>query len=208
MKIKKFTSNKQFACNLYVCSKKDKNFIIDPGFFDKSVLSYLIEKGGLDFILLTHGHFDHILGIESIIDSFPNVKIYCSNDEIDLIYNSKKNGTRLFLNHDYQPTYQVNGLFSGNNEIEGIKFIVKENPGHTQGSISYFFEEDNVLFVGDFIFLASIGRCDLPSGSEKQMYNSLIDFKKENYNDQLYIYPGHDQSFTLERIRKINPYLK
>ena len=79
--------------------------------------------------------------------------------------------------------------------IEGFNYQVIEVPGHSSDSVVYYFKDDKVMFVGDFIFLNSIGRTDLPSGSAKEMIKSLELIK--NYPDDIVLYPGHGDITTL-----------
>ncbi len=84
--------------------------------------------------------------------------------------------------------------------IKDFPFIVIPTPGHTSDSVSFYFEEDKVLFAGDFIFLNAIGRCDLPTGDFKQMQESLKMISK--YPDNIIIYPGHGPETTLAKEKK------
>ena len=76
-----------------------------------------------------------------------------------------------------------------------IGFKVIKNPGHSNDSVSFYFKEDKVMFVGDFIFLNNIGRCDLPTGSDKEMLESLAYIKK--YPNDIVLYPGHGEPTNL-----------
>lgn len=86
-----------------------------------------------------------------------------------------------------KPIYDYNSL--GNIKNNSFSFKVISNPGHTEDSVSFFFEKDNIMFVGDFIFKNSIGRTDLETGSMEHMQQSLGNIKK--YNDSITLYPGH-----------------
>ena len=104
--------------------------------------------------------------------------------------------------------YQVN-LFdyqNGNNNynIGPFSFEIISNPGHTKDSVSFYFEKENTMFVGDFIFKNSIGRCDLPGGNFNEMQTSLTKIK--NYSDNIILYPGHGESTLLGDEKKFNPY--
>lgn len=206
MKVTRFTNKSYFACNLYVVEDK-VNFIVDPGFYNSEVSSYLKKIGGIKFILLTHGHIDHIYGLEEILKEYPDIKIYASNEELDVIYNFRWNYSFELKRIKYEPSTQVEGLFEGHNEIDGEEFELILTPGHTQGSCIYYFK-DGVLFTGDFIFEYSIGRTDLPSGSEKEMYDSLTKFKELNLPLETKVYPGHDRTSDLKTILKVNYMLK
>lgn len=79
--------------------------------------------------------------------------------------------------------------------IDGFNFEVIETPGHTSDSKTFYFKEENIMFVGDFIFKNSIGRMDLPTGSESDMIKSLQ--KIFQYPENIVLYPGHGESTTL-----------
>lgn len=85
--------------------------------------------------------------------------------------------------------------------VDGIDFEIIKNPGHSVDSVSYYFKNYKVMFVGDFIFNGSIGRTDLPTGNLNDMLNSLK--KISNYPDDIIIYPGHGLRTTLGK-EKLN----
>lgn len=90
--------------------------------------------------------------------------------------------------------------------VTGMDFEVIKTPGHTSDSVSFYFKNDFVMFTGDFIFLDDLGRCDLPTGSEKDMVNSLELIKQ--YPDEVIIYPGHGDKTTLgHEKRNISKYI-
>ena len=91
-------------------------------------------------------------------------------------------------------------------KIKNFEFKIIKTPGHTEDSVSYYFEKENIMFVGDFIFEGTIGRTDLETGNNEQMKNSLEKIKK--YPKNIKIYPGHGNETTLEKELKTNPFLK
>ena len=208
MKVKQFNSRVEFSSNVYYVKDDISSFIVDPGFCDDNMINYIKNNGGLDFILLTHGHFDHFFGVEALLVHFPKAKVYIHYLDIDLLYDSKKNGLSLFMNKKIDINFEVNPLFEGENNINNIVFEVIHNPGHTNGSSSFYFKKENLLFVGDFLFATSIGRCDLFGGSIKLMNKSLEMFKTRKFSDELYIYTGHENNLKYDKLMKINPYLK
>lgn len=134
----------------------------------------IIDKIGdrkLIGILITHNHFDHIGALKDILEKY-KVEVYDKNNLEEKEYN-----------------------------IGEFKIKVIFNPGHTEDSVSYLF--DNNLFCGDFIFKDSIGRWDLPTGNYNELIASIDKIKK--YND-LIIYPGHGESTLLEEEKKNNYY--
>ena len=116
-------------------------------------------------ILITHNHFDHVGALN-------DVKNY---------YNSK--------------VYDFSNLEEKEHNIGPFMFEVIYNPGHTMDSISFYFKEESVMFVGDFIFLNSVGRCDLEGGNYYMMEESIDKIK--HYSDNIIIYPGHGNDTTL-----------
>ena len=90
--------------------------------------------------------------------------------------------------------------------IGDFKFKCIYTPGHSKDSVTFYFEEDKVMFCGDFIFNESIGRCDLPGGSEKEMQESIK--KILEYPDDIALYPGHNSNTTLGYEKENNQFLK
>lgn len=91
-------------------------------------------------------------------------------------------------------------------KIGDFEFEIIKTPGHTEDSITYYFKNEKIMFVGDFIFEGTIGRTDLDTGSYEQMVQSIKKIKQ--YPKNIKIYPGHGNETTLERELKTNPFLK
>lgn len=139
-------------------------------------------------------------------------------DEIDkinkVIDSSKVTGVLITHNHfdhvgalsyfDKNKIYNFSNLEEKEYNIENFKFEVVYTPGHTSDSISFYFKEINSLFCGDFIFLESIGRCDLPTGDINTMKESINKIK--DYPKNMIIYPGHGPKTTLQYEINNNPY--
>ena len=120
----------------------------------------------------------------------------------DVIYNKKVIGTIVTHHHFdhvgalkyFDNIYDINNLTEGINKIGNFKFEVIYTPGHTSDSISLYFKEENIMFVGDFLFKDGIGRTDL-GGNINDMHKSLVKVKK--YNPNTKILPGHGKSSKL-----------
>lgn len=95
---------------------------------------------------------------------------------------------------------------SNSTSVNDFNFEVIHNPGHTSDSVSFYFKQDKIMFVGDFIFKGTIGRTDLDTGNDLDMMDSLEKLKK--YPDDIHIYPGHGSSTYLEYEKENNMYLK
>lgn len=117
-------------------------------------------------IIITHCHFDHIGAIDDLVNKY-NVSVYDKNN-----------------------------MNEGINKINDFIFDIIYTPGHKEDCICIYFKEDKVMFVGDFIFRGSIGRCDLPGGNIRDMITSIDKIKK--YDKDIVIYPGHGDKTTLE----------
>lgn len=103
----------------------------------------------------------------------------------------------------FENVYDFSNLKEGKNKIGPFEFEVIYTPGHTSDSITIYFEEDKLMFTGDFLFKETVGRMDLPTGSLKDMKNSLIKISKY---PNVKIYPGHGDFTTLDYEKKNNIY--
>lgn len=199
-----------YACNTYMMWNENKDaFIVDPGTNISNCLLNHIAKLGLNIvaILISHGHCDHIGGLEDVIKAFPNSITYMCEDELAVLENPRYN---LSLECEKELTFVPNNLklLSDGEEIDviGKKIKMIKTPFHTIGSACFYIKEENILFSGDTLFHLSIGRCDLPSGSYRTIDSSLrklITLPKETK-----IYPGHESITTMENELKFNTYLK
>lgn len=163
--------------NCYILYQDNKCLIIDPGDEENNIIKK-IDKLGLKplGILLTHNHFDHAMYADSLSNLY---KI---------------------------PVFDHKNLFEGTKKIDLFEFETIYTPGHSDTSITFYFKDYNLMFVGDFIFYENIGRVDLPGGSYQDMITSLEKIKK--YNDDIVLYPGHGEKTTLGHEKKYNHYFK
>lgn len=135
-----------------------------------------IENKRVIAILVTHRHDDHIGAIPDL------VRFYGC------------------------PVYDRSNLEERRYDFCGMKLEVIYTPGHSKDSVTYFFYEYGFMFVGDFIFKGTIGRCDLEGGDFEKMKQSIL--KMKNYSERNVLYPGHDVSTTLSEEIRHNPYLR
>ena len=177
--------------------------VVDPA--KEGLYSKLSEKGiTIKAIILTHGHFDHILGINDIKENCENVKVYAFKEEADLLKDPQLNAS-----WDIRRPCSINAdvLLEDKEEFSlcGIDFKVIATPGHTAGSCCYYMPKQKWLISGDTLFEGSVGRSDLPTGDERKIIESvrmLID----GLEGDVAVYPGHGPETTIGRERSCNPF--
>ncbi len=195
-----------FANTYIVIDEQNNCVVIDPSKKYSGIISF-IQKNNLTLkgVLLTHGHYDHIRGIELLINAFP-CPVFIGFDEIDVIKDSYKNCS-LMLGSSY--SYEKELCSVSDKEVLNLlneEIICIATPFHTIGSICYYLPCDNVLFTGDFLFKGSVGRSDLPTGNSRLFASSIN--KLLMLPEQTKIYPGHGPSSTLKEEKMSNPYLR
>jgi hydroxyacylglutathione hydrolase len=201
-------------CNCYILSESvsRKAYVIDPGAESSDILNHL-QQHRLDVqaILLTHCHIDHVGGVE-MLDSKLSVPIYFHQGD-EFLYKNLAVQAAMFgaqpadLNAR-QPL--KDGLRLAEDQIfpvDGGSIRVIHTPGHTPGSVCFHaMGPDNVVFTGDTLFQASIGRTDLWGGS----YDAILDSIKQKLmalDDSVKVFPGHGLSTTIGIERDSNPFI-
>lgn len=160
----------------------------------------------LKYVLLTHGHFDHILGLKELHENMPNVPIYAHKDDKDLIENVATFVDRFVGGLGKVDVPPITKYIDENEDltIGEEKIKIYHTPGHTKGGVCYFV--DDKLFSGDTIFLGSVGRTDLPGGSYESLRNSVRQVLN-NLDENVKIYTGHGDLTTVGYEKQNNPVL-
>ena len=194
--------------NCYILWDRDSRqaVIIDPG-GDGSRLVELV--GSLDVelthLINTHGHFDHIGANLDVVEAFsPQSMLH--KEDLELFRQSHIQAEYFGLNAKPQPEPRV--LVSGNMVVGlgSVSLRLIHTPGHTQGSICIYVEEEGLLFSGDTIFQGSVGRTDLPGGSYKMLMES-IKGRILSLDDGVRVFCGHGPPTTIGEERRSNPFL-
>lgn len=184
----------EFLTNCYIFGTDKEVIVIDPG-DEGTKIENIINRYNLKVsaIILTHGHFDHMMAAHFLKNRF-KTKIVANINEKELLKTPRFNlsnyvGDEISIEADI---YLNDGDFI---DIDDYKLKVIHTPGHTIGSMCLLFD-DKILFSGDTIFKDTYGRTDLPTGND----NSIIDSIKTKIltlNKDIIIYPGHGFSTTV-----------
>ncbi len=189
--------------NCYLVMENHHALIIDPADILPNLDEILTQNDcTLDAIVLTHAHFDHISGVDKIVNKF-GCDVYLNPNEFDFLLDPDLNSSSAFY-MDVTCNANAKPLIEGKNEIAGFEVEAIYCPGHSIGSTVLKIED--CLFTGDVLFQGSIGRMDLATGSVTSMKQSLK--KLVQFNKDYKVYPGHGPTTSLSQEKKWNESLK
>jgi hydroxyacylglutathione hydrolase len=181
--------------------------VIDPAWNAPAILDTVRQDGyRLTHVLLTHGHYDHINGVEDIVQATDATVCAEARELEDFVFEGM--GGMVIPKSSLKKTFTGDRIPVGKLSIQAIV-----TPGHTPGSQCYFLKgetpDENVLVTGDTLFVGTVGRCDFPYSKPKQFFHSLQKIKA--LDEKTVFYPGHDygssSSNTLRKEMKTNPFL-
>ncbi len=206
MKLETFITNRLREKAYVLYDENTKNAIcVDPGNSDNVILDFIKENNlDLKYILLTHGHFDHILGVGKLKST--NAKIVAHKDEEEILINPDYNGGTMY-GYNTSITADISVTDGDTLEDAGFSIKVLHTAGHTKGGACYFVKEDNVVFTGDTLFRETIGRSDFFTGD----FNTLINSVKEKLfvlDDETLCCPGHGENTTIIHEKHHNQFFK
>ncbi|PKK88383.1 MAG: MBL fold metallo-hydrolase [Candidatus Wallbacteria bacterium HGW-Wallbacteria-1] len=190
--------------NCYVLSFGGESMVIDPGDDAVIVVSRLrMTRSVLRYVVLTHGHYDHI-GATDVVVKDMGGEVLVGRDDVPMLLDPEKNFSS-YMGSSFRVRSPFTALEGGEEfQLGGMPFRVINTPGHSRGSISIHI--DGQLFCGDVLFRDSVGRTDFPGGDPDVLLESI----KERIfplGDATVVYPGHGETTTVKREKASNPFI-
>ena len=207
MKIDRFVIG-PVGTNCYIVRNEDTDecFVTDPAACPPELVGHIRKEGlNVKAVLLTHGHFDHIMGLDDFLKEFP-VPVYAFSEEKPLLESAELNSSLGMFGRPYTfsgAEYVSDGQIL---HIAGFEIRVIHTPGHTAGGCCYYIPAESVLISGDTLFRASVGRTDLPTGSMGDLVRSVRE-KLFVLPEETKVYPGHMEETTIGYEKKYNPFV-
>jgi len=193
--------------NCYILASEQKScLIIDPGAQPDKIANYLLQNGlAPKYILLTHGHYDHIGAVKRLMKRYPDAELYMGEGDVPLLTDpSVSNALNRGLSAEDALFDHVDTIREGDTlTVDGLTVQVLETPGHSQGGLTFVC--GTFVFAGDTLFYESVGRTDLYGGDFNVLKESLK--KLCDLLGDYDVYPGHGESTTLSHERRHNPYI-
>ncbi len=205
----------QTNCYFVYRTGSPEAIVIDPADNGEKIADALQRNGfTVAGVLLTHGHFDHILGCEALVEAAnvkaqeagaDPIKVFAGEAERELLQDGRKNLSQSMMHRPYTLEADVYVKEGQEITIAGITCKVIETPGHTTGGVCYYFEEGGFVVSGDTLFEESVGRTDFPTGSMGTLVRSIQE-KLFVLPEETVAYPGHGDSTTIGHEKKYNPF--
>jgi len=208
LKIYPMTVGAAFQTNCYILSAGDGAIIVDPGDEGSKIITYLATQRLKPVaIFITHGHFDHIGALKEVQEKY-GIPVYAHQDE-----------AKLFTDSKFNFSWKTGRMPVEFNDLSAFNFVCKDEvielldqninvlhvPGHSPGSLAFYFKDADVVITGDALFKGSIGRTDLPGGNHEQLLKS-IETKLFTLPDSTVVYPGHGPATTIGNEKRMNPF--
>lgn len=200
-----------FQTNCFCVRQNEKAkdcLIIDPG-MEAAPLVQMLKKKKYNpvEVVLTHGHADHIGGVEMIRQHWPRVRVAIHKEDADMLASPDRNLSLMAGTMIQARTAEIL-LDSEDTDYQaaGLRFKLFHTPGHTPGGICLYAPDEEIIFVGDTLFAGSIGRTDFPGGNHRILID-MIRQKLLTLPEQTTVYTGHGPSTTIGIEKEANPFL-
>lgn len=193
-------------CYLVINEDTKETVMVDPGGYPEELKNEIKQKGlKIQAVLLTHAHFDHIMGLADVMKDFA-VPVYVEEMDKDMLTDGDMNLSGGYMNGGFQFENARTVTDGQVLEIAGFRFQVIHTPGHTPGGCCYYEKEEGVLFSGDTLFHTSVGRSDFPGGSASDLVRSVRE-KLLVLPEKTHVYPGHMDETTIGYEKLYNPFV-
>jgi glyoxylase-like metal-dependent hydrolase (beta-lactamase superfamily II) len=208
MRVRAFTGG-GFAENGYLvtCTATGRAVAVDPGAATSQLLAVLSAEGnGLEGVLLTHAHLDHVEGVHLVRDAFPDVPIWLHPADLGMYRSLPDQAAAFGLTLHAQPEPDRELAHGQRFTFGECGFDVRFTPGHAQGHVIFVAPDYGLALVGDVIFQGSIGRTDLPGGDFYTLMRSIRE-QVLTLPPETVLHPGHGPATTVADERVGNPFL-
>lgn len=190
-------------CYLVYDEETKRAAVVDPGDRADQIMEACSVRGlKPEAILLTHGHFDHIMAVPQLKAAW-NVPVYAAEKEAELLKDRALNMSGGYNTKPLSLEADVSVKEGDVISAAGFEWTVLETPGHTSGSCCYYIEKEQMVFTGDTMFRLSYGRTDLPTGSMPDIARSVK--RLLTLPEEVIVYPGHMDSSSIGHERIYNP---
>lgn len=183
-----------------------KGFVVDPGDYSSKISEEIRKMGiSIEYIILTHGHADHIMGVNRFKEDFPEVKVVAHKKEKEMLLNKDLN---MSTQYGFPTEFDADIYVEDGEELTvgelTLKFIF--TPGHSPGGMCIYIENEHTLFSGDTLFRRSIGRTDFPGCSFNALKQSIHN-KLWQLPDETKVFPGHMEPTSIGFEKEKNPFV-
>ena len=206
MIIKNMPSGPLMVNTYFVYGENDKKgFIVDPGGYNKKLTQFAIDQGiDVKYIILTHGHSDHIGGVNEHLEDFPNAKVVISVADKKMLQNANLNMSPMVFENDIIVNPDITVKQGDTLQVGSMTLKFLMTPGHTPGGMCILVGD--ALFSGDTLFYGSIGRTDFPGSSFEELSDSIHQ-QLFVLPEQITVYPGHMGTTTIGFEKRNNPFV-